>query len=345
MLSEKKTDTGSMDHFVICDMQECYSEKLLKILMEKIRTNIQFYIYHDLEKLKEFSKKMEIHILLIGEEYLPGEREGITAAKKYLLTGDRECTGEKGEIPLFRYQSVEKMTEIIFNGESEQTNQEVKTYGRITNGGKRKEKNKTNIHVREVHETSGLIGVYSPIHRVGKTKFAMRLGKKLAQKHPVLYLNLEGYSGENHYFQDDTGSDLGDLLYFMKQEDINTGFKINMTAGQMEGMDYILPMKNENDLRMVTPEEWMELLDTIQEQCIYEHVILDLGDCVNGLYEILRRCSKVYTPYIEDGISAAKLAQYERSLRDSGYGEILSRTVRRCMKRAVHQRERMAGNL
>ena len=61
-------------------------------------------------------------------------------------------------------------------------------------------------------------------------------------------------------------------------------------------------------------------------------VILDLGDCVDGLYEILRRCVKVYTPYIRDGISEAKLQQYEDNLRQTGYEDILSRTVKRVMK-------------
>lgn len=29
-------------------------------------------------------------------------------------------------------------------------------------------------------------------------------------------------------------------------------------------------------------------LDTIMDQCIYKAVILDLGDCVSGLYDILK---------------------------------------------------------
>lgn len=55
---------------------------------------------------------------------------------------------------------------------------------------------------KTLRKTRGsLIGVYSPIHRIGKTKYALELGKELAEKGPVLYLNLEEYAGGEHYFQ------------------------------------------------------------------------------------------------------------------------------------------------
>ena len=60
-------------------------------------------------------------------------------------------------------------------------------------------------------------------------------------------------------------------------------------------------------------------------------IILDLGDMVDGLYDLLERCSKVYTPYIEEGAAKAKLNQYEENIRSAGYGEILKKTVRRRM--------------
>ena len=87
----------------------------------------------------------------------------------------------------------------------------------------------------------------------------------------------------------------------------------------------------EQDFREVTKEEWNQLLDLILEKSIYKVIILDLGDTVDGLYDLLGRCSKVYTPYIEEGAAKAKLNQYEENLRSAGYGEILKKTVRRRM--------------
>ena len=61
-------------------------------------------------------------------------------------------------------------------------------------------------------------------------------------------------------------------------------------------------------------------------------VILDLGDCVSGLYDILKKCSRIYTPYIQDEISMAKMRQYEENLKTAGYSDILKRTMKRQMR-------------
>ena len=83
-----------------------------------------------------------------------------------------------------------------------------------------------------------------------------------------------------------------------------------------------------------------ELIDIILEKCIYETIILDLGDSVDGLYDILRKCSRIYTLYIEEGAAEAKLIQYEENLRNAGYADVLSRTVKRRAGRAKNTAER-----
>lgn len=177
-----------------------------------------------------------------------------------------------------------------------------------------------------------LIGVYSPIHRIGKTKFAMGLGKELAKKEPVLYLNLEEYAGGDFYFHDQPGQTLADLLYYTRQEKGNLGLRISMMAGQDEELDYILPMPYVQDMQGVSAEEWLKLFDQILENCIYEKVILDLGDSVNGLFQILEACHTVYTPYIEDGAARAKLNQYAENLRKTGREKVLEKTIQKKMK-------------
>lgn len=177
-----------------------------------------------------------------------------------------------------------------------------------------------------------LIGVYSPVHRIGKTKFAMNLGKELAKKEPVLYLNLEEYAGGEFYFHDQTGQTLADLLYYARQEKGNLGLRISMMAGQDEELDYILPMPYVQDMQGVSADEWLKLFDQILENCIYEKVILDLGDSVNGLFQILEACHTVYTPYIEDGAARAKLNQYAENLRKTGKEKVLERTIQKKMK-------------
>ena len=118
------------------------------------------------------------------------------------------------------------------------------------------------------------------------------------------------------------------------------GLKISSMTGQIGRLDYIRPMENVMDLRDVREEEWLRLFGMIAEKCVYEAVILDLGDGIDGLYEILERCSRVYTPYISDPVALAKLKQYEDNLREAGHENILRHTVKKLMRRRTRTLER-----
>src|SRR5699024_5654064 len=129
-------------------------------------------------------------------------------------------------ISLFRYQSAEGMIRMIRKYTDSKKKSKRKP-GPEQSGMTGIEKNAEPEHssekrgavrIRDEPMVRGMIGIYSPVHRIGKTKFALRLGQKLARQIPVLYLNLEGYSGGAHYFQEGADKDLGDLLYFLKQE-------------------------------------------------------------------------------------------------------------------------------
>ena len=102
-----------------------------------------------------------------------------------------------------------------------------------------------------------------------------------------------------------------------------------MKAGQLGNLDYVKPMKNEQNLRALSGGEWLSLLDLIFEKCIYETVILDLGDAVSGLYDVLKKCSRVYTIYLNEEAAQAKLRQYEENLRETGYASVLEHTVKK----------------
>lgn len=340
MQIEKKEGGRAPEHFVLCDVQTGYSENLLKIFTEKFQGNYRFHLFNDIGKAAEFSKKVSVDIFVAAEEFSREERRKIEAGKRFLLCGTRGRNTGSGEIPLFRYQPADKIMQEIRENEIREG---------ISNGRVRKKKtqdqppgeeemraldhpvrsSERRSRISPETSTKGLIGVYSPVGRIGKTRFAIHLARQLSQKMPVLYLNMEGNAGGSYYFPENPEQNLGDLIYYMRQDGIIPGMKISTMAGQSDGMDYIMPMEYEQDVKNVKKEEWMELLDTILEKCIYEAVILDLGDCIEGLYEILRKCEKVYTLYIDEGTALAKIEQYEKNLRASGYGDVLGRTVKR----------------
>lgn len=334
MSEEKVKRRSGIRNFVICDTQKEYSEALLRILSENLSGEYQLHLFHDIHKLKAFSERAPVEILLMAEEYAPEERRKIWAKKRFLLTENRVDKGEwefkdpsdsdMEERSLFRYQSADKIIQAIMQKEKK------------TEEKRRAKREKERDPDRE---WKGIVAVYSPVHRIGKTKFTLRLGKQIAQTKSVLYLNLEDHSGGEYYFPEKAALDMGDLLYYMKQEETNLGVRVSAMAGQLSGMDYLMPMKHSQDLKAVKGDEWISLLDMLLEKCIYDVILLDLGESVDGLYDILKKCTRIYMPYIEEGAALAKIDQYERNLKDAGYGEILNRTVRKRMGRAKRDDE------
>ena len=255
IMSENKIK-GVSGCFVICDVQEEYSEHLFQILSEHFEGEYQFHLFHDLQKMRGFFKRNSAEILVIGEEYGTEITEKTDAGKKFILTGIPGEREEAENISLFRYQPAEAMIRMIRKHAGKSRMSKRKNYpkdpgtpGRSltsqSQAGEYVSEKRGKIRIRDEPPVRGLIGIYSPVHRIGKTKFALRLGQKMASQVPVLYLNMEGYSGGSYYFQDGAEKDLGDLFYFLKQDKEDCGLKLTAMALQNGGMDYILTMNNE----------------------------------------------------------------------------------------------------
>lgn len=180
MTIEQRAVRGTAENFVICDTQKSYSENLFRRLSEKLSGYFQFHVFHDIENLKIAAKNMQVNILLIGEEYGKEDRDEIPARQKYLLIGEK-IPNERSptEIPFFRYQSVSSMLELLLQ-KKDQENSEVQTH-QIQLVSDRSQTVKANVN--------GLIGIYSPVHRIGKTRFGivLRNGKSIINIIRILY--------------------------------------------------------------------------------------------------------------------------------------------------------------
>lgn len=170
------------------------------------------------------------------------------------------------------------------------------------------------------------IGNYSPVRRSMQTCFSLTLGQILAEEHRTLYLNFEHYAGVGGWLLDVAGYDMADLLYFLHAEKETFRIRMQTMVKHMGKMDYIPPMKAGQNLLSITEEEWLGLLDRIAELGEYEYVILDLSESMQGLFEILRSCSRVFTTATKDGIAEGKILQYEQILALYEYGDIVDKT-------------------
>ncbi len=172
------------------------------------------------------------------------------------------------------------------------------------------------------------IGNYSPVRRCLQTSFSLVMSQMLAREHPTLYLNFEHYAGSAELLPDMKTLDMADLLYFLNADSDKFRLRMRTMIKSMGSLDYIPPMRAGQNLLTVTGAEWLGLLQKLEELGEYEYVILDLSESMQGLFEILRLCTKVYTLTREDRIAKSKLMQYEQILALYEYEDVLEKTKR-----------------
>lgn len=295
-------------NLVICDREFRYAEGLGENVSERSELALKVYTCTSLENVIQFQKKKNIHILIVDERFPYEERKKMEAEQIFILTKDCCEDLQSDEKEIYKYQSADRILAEIFEVYYEKTSHNILK------------------SVRKTKHT--LLAVYSPIHRIGKTAFAIALGKEMAKKEKTLYLNLEEYADVGGRFMCAEGRNLGDLLYFMRQEKGNFPLKLSNTLGKIEELDYIPPISCSMDLKEVSLDEWKCFLEQILQKSIYETIILDLSESVQGLFSILQMCDRIYMPILEDEISSQKLHRYEENLTRFQLEAILEKTYR-----------------
>ncbi|MDD3360941.1 MAG: hypothetical protein PHW34_04635 [Hespellia sp.] len=298
-------------NLVVYDSEQTYARNLTERLAEKKEVSFKVRMFREEAGVRAFAKEQKIDLLLVGEDCKC--RQEVGAGKIFVLTKLKKIELSENEIPIEKYQSADEILGEILEACLEEGD--------------------TDLSLLKKTGKGRIIGIYSPIHRIGKTKFALELGKAEAKKAQTLYLNLEDYAGQHSYLGETKGQTMEDLLYYAKQEHNNLGLRLSAMAGQHGELDFIYPMPVAWDIRAVTAEEWVELFQQILEKGIYETLILDIGDSVQGLYDILGKCDMIYTLYTKERICQEKLKQYEANLFRLGYDEILERTVKQLAER------------
>lgn len=226
-------------NFVICDKETDYARNLMQVIAEHRELGYQLHLFQDLEQVKKFAEQRPVQILLVSEDYPAEQRRSVTAEEIFVLVREEDDLAGEEENTVCKYQSVDRILSKVM---------ELSEKGCKENS-------------RRLRKEGRLIGVYSPIHRIGKTKYAMHIGKEISRQGPVLYLNLEEYSGNGYYFPESREQNLGDLLYYSRQDTGRFGAELQMAAGQDEGVDYIMPIPVIQDIKAVKAEEWLAFFD------------------------------------------------------------------------------------
>ncbi|MBQ6696298.1 MAG: hypothetical protein IJN16_06305 [Lachnospiraceae bacterium] len=287
---------------VLCDPEEDYAQHMADFLRKKKEASWEILVYTKPQELVKMAQKTKIEILLISESAY-GEYVADMQVKLPVLLNESGMLQKKQLVNIDKYQAAEKVRQELLAHYMEMENDFFPMVGSRA-------------------ETK-LIGLFSPVRRCLQTTFGLTYGQLLAEKHRTLYLSLEPYAGWEEWGES-RQQDISSLLYYQQEE----GFPLHMqtVVRRMGNLEYVTSMVKGENLLYITVGEWQKLLRAIVESGVYEYVILDLSECMQGLFEILRMCNRVYTIVREDAKARSKLEQYEQLLALQKYEDVWNKT-------------------
>lgn len=292
---------------VLCDREEEYAQLMTEYLKKHRDLPWQVHTYTDTEQLIKQEEHGGIAMLVVAESAYSEELKILCPQCIVILNESGVIRWE--DLPnVNKYQQADGVLKELLEIYVDKADRELPRLG-ITSGTK-------------------LIGVYSPVRRCMQSTFALTLSQMLAQEHSALYLNFEHYVGITELLPDMQSRDMADLLYFLNADKDKFRMRLQTMLQHKGSLDYIPPMRVGQNLLSVTAAEWQNLLQKISGLGMYDYVILDLSESVQGLFDILRLCVRVFTLTKEDKISKSKLLQYEQVLELCSYEDVLEKTSR-----------------
>lgn len=292
----------------IYDLDADYANCLLEYISDRQGIPFKTIAFTEKEELLKYTSESYVDILLISASEMEDRIAQQNIGKIILLSAGNIFSEYIGYSSIYKYQSTENIIREVID-----------CYVDV---------HKDNGIISISRGNTDIIGVYSPLGRIGKTTFALTLGQVLAVDYSVLYINMEEFSAFDKIFEKNYPGDLSDLMYFYKQNPEVIPIKLQAIVNNIHGMDYVPPLLYSTDLRNINTEEWVNLIQKIASTGTYDKIILDLGSVVKDVFQILNICSSIYMPIDDDRISLMKIAAYEEYLLNCQLEELINRTVK-----------------
>lgn len=306
-LSKSSAAELSRDILVLCDTEEEYAGLMTEFLKARRELPWEIHTYTAVMTLLSQEQGSEIAMLVVAESAYVKEMDALRPRRMIILNESGVLRWD-GIRNINKYQEAERVLKSL-----------LEIYVEIADSV---------LPPLPGDSRTKFIGIYSPVRRCLQTSFALTMSQMLAAEHRTLYLNFEHYAGITELLPDIQTRDMGDMLYFLNAGEDTFRLRMQIIIQRKGDLDYVPPMKSGQNLLTVSPAEWMQLLQKIRELEEYEFVVMDLSESIQGLFDILRSCEKVFTLTGEDRIARSKLLQYEQVLALYQYEDVLDKTCR-----------------
>ncbi len=265
------------------DSDRQYSERLGRFLESRSELPFRVYRFQDPEKLRAFSDRQHIDLLLSDAHCAREAQDSCSAREVVCLRESNEDCPEDGSI--YKFQSGDGILREL-----------MKHYAAAP--------------VPERRGSTRLYLIYSPLGRIGKSCFALTLARLLSQECPTLYLSLE----ENAAFTEGQSlqhnGTLSEALYYHKQGLLDP-VRLQSLLCDAEGLSYIPPVRNPEDLSALSAAELSAFMDTLQSSSRCSALVADTDTAVSRAAALFPAADKIFIPVREDSASRQKLSRFE----------------------------------
>lgn len=291
--------------FAICDLEEAYVVHLADYLNQKPDMPFRVMAFTQLDSLIDYAKGNEIEILLISVEAMTDEVRSLNVHRTIILSDGETPNLEDEDLFIDKYQDSDTIARLVcgFSGQA-------------------------NERLKDSLGSCRLISVYSPIGRCGKTFFSLTLAQSIAQAEKTLYLNLESCSGLEGLLKASWREDLADLIHASRTEPENLHAMLEGIVKCFGNLDICPPPFFPEDLRETSAAEWMHFFATLVQEAGYQTIVLDVGDQIKDIPELLKFSSAICFPILPDPVSRAKVSQFEKNLDALSMSEIRMKLIR-----------------
>lgn len=288
----------------IYDGERSYCSALAGRLSSQEYMPYEVCAFTEEEALRNYQKTNTIDILLVSEEqYRPHLLDNPMGQILLLKERNEEKEYEEPVTEIPRYQSVQGIYRSIMR------------YADVS------------VQITGKGENEGiLLGFFSPVKRCLQTTLALEMGRKLAKKGKTLYLSFECFSSLEKENPFEPEGDLTDLIYYMDCAKAQFPSRMESLVHSIGGVDVIYAPRSFVDLDHIEREKWEELLSRIRKLGKYRYILLDLCEQVQGIFQILEECQKIFTIQKKDPISRRKIGRYEELLKVTGHGALSEKT-------------------
>lgn len=273
----------------------------------------RFYVYEEEETVRRAWEAGGWYRFLTdedGKQLWPAAQntEGVR------ILSDREGR----EDAVFRYQSADQILAQVLGMKKEES----RPAGERKETAREEETPMLLIPEIEPGEMS-VTGIYSPVGRCGKSRFALALGKVWGEREKTLYLSLEVFSDLYEWLAASGSGDFSDLLYYQEQGCLTVQVWERMVR-PWEGLAVIGPAANPEDILALEADR-CEMLLIRAAEAGYRRIILDVGTCHPNPAGILALCGQIYAPVTGEEASRRKWRHFTAYLEKTGRQEILKR--------------------